>query len=48
VWDVLGNRMFAADLGDAYVRGFACFGEGVVATVEVLALLVVGVSLLEA
>jgi hypothetical protein len=31
--------MFAADLGDAYIRGFACFREGVVARIEVFAFL---------
>jgi hypothetical protein len=39
VRDVLGDRMLATDLGDAYVRGFAGFGEGVVAGVKVFALL---------
>jgi hypothetical protein len=39
MWDVLGRRMLAADGGDADVRGFAGFGEGVVARVEVLPLL---------
>jgi hypothetical protein len=39
VRDVLRNGMFAADLGNAYVGGFAGFGEGIVARVEVLALL---------
>ena len=31
--------MLAADLGDANVGGFACFGQGVVARVKILALL---------
>jgi hypothetical protein len=39
VWDVLGDGVFAADLGDAYVGGFAGFGESVVAGVEVFAFL---------
>ena len=29
--DCVRVRMFAADLGNADVRGFACFGESVVA-----------------
>ena len=37
--NILGDGVLAADLGDAYVGGFAGFGEGVVAGVEVLALL---------
>lgn len=37
--DVLGNWVLAADLGDTDVGGFASFGEGVVARVEVFALL---------
>ena len=39
VRDLLGVGVFAADLGDAYVASFAGLGEGVVAAVEVLALL---------
>jgi hypothetical protein len=39
VRDVLWNWVFATDLGDAYVGGFAGFGQGVVAGVEVFALL---------
>jgi hypothetical protein len=38
--DVLRNGVFAADLGDADVRGLAGLGESVVARVEILALLV--------
>ena len=37
--DLLGVGVLAADLGDASVRGLAGLGEGVVAAVEVLALL---------
>ena len=37
--DVLGRRVLAADGGDADVGGFAGFGEGVVAGVEVFTLL---------
>lgn len=37
--DVLGDGVLAAYLGDAGVRGFAGFGEGVVAAVEVFAFL---------
>jgi len=39
VRDVFGDGVFAADLGGADVLGFAGFGEGVVAGVEVFALL---------
>jgi hypothetical protein len=39
VGDLLGVGVLAADLGDADVAGLAGFGEGVVAAVEVLALL---------
>ena len=39
VRDLLGVGVLAADLGDASVRGLAGLGEGVVAAVEVLALL---------
>jgi hypothetical protein len=39
VGDVLGNRVLRAHLGDTDVGGFAGFGEGIVARVEVLALL---------
>lgn len=39
VWNLLGVGVFAADLGDADVASFAGFGEGVVAAVEILALL---------
>jgi hypothetical protein len=31
MWDVLGHGVFAADGGHAGIRGFAGFGEGVVA-----------------
>lgn len=37
--DVLRDGVFAADLCDADVGGFAGFGEGVVAGVEVFAFL---------
>jgi len=37
--NVFRDWMFATDLGDANVGGFACFGEGVIAAVEILALL---------
>lgn len=43
VGDVLGDRMAGADVGDADVRRFAGFAEGVVAGIEVLALLEAGV-----
>jgi len=39
VWDVLWDWMFTTDLGNTYVGGLAGFGEGIVATVELLALL---------
>ena len=39
MWDVFGDGVFATDLRDAYVGGFAGFGESVVAGVEVLAFL---------
>ena len=39
VGNLLGVGVLATDLGDADVAGLACFGEGVVAAVEVLALL---------
>ena len=39
VRDVFGERVLGADLGDADVGGFAGFGEGVVAGIEVFALL---------
>ena len=39
VRDVLGQRVLRADRGDAGVRGLAGLGEGVVAAVEVFALL---------
>jgi hypothetical protein len=39
VRNLLGNGVFATDGGDTDVGGFAGFGEGVVAAVEVLALL---------
>ena len=39
VRNLLGVGVFAADLGDADVASFAGFGEGIVAAVEVLALL---------
>jgi hypothetical protein len=42
VRDLLGVGVLAADLGDADVASFAGFGEGVVAAVEVLALLQIG------
>lgn len=45
VRDLLGVGVLAADLGDAGVAGLAGFGEGVVAAVEVLALLRCVVSL---
>lgn len=37
--DVLRDRVAGADAGDANIRGFAGFAEGVVARVEVFALL---------
>jgi hypothetical protein len=40
MWDVLWDWMFTTDLGNTYVGRLAGFGEGIVATVEVLALLV--------
>lgn len=39
--DVLRDRVAGADAGDADIRGFAGFAEGVVARVEVFALLCV-------
>lgn len=39
VGNLLGIGVLAADLGDADVAGLAGFGEGIVAAVEVLALL---------
>ncbi len=42
VRDVFGLGVFGADGGDAGVGGFTGFGEGVVARVEVFALLVRG------
>ena len=39
VGDVLWDRVAGADAGDADIRGFAGFAEGVVARVEVFALL---------
>jgi hypothetical protein len=39
VWDLLGVGVLATNLGDADVTSFASLGEGVVAAVEVLALL---------
>lgn len=39
VWDLLGVGVFATNLGDTNVTSFAGLGEGVVAAVEVLALL---------
>ena len=39
MWNVLGDRVFAADLGGTDVLSFAGFREGVVAGVEVFALL---------
>lgn len=39
VWDVLGDWVLTANVCDAGVGCFASFGEGVVAGVEVLALL---------
>lgn len=39
MWDVFRNWVFAADLRDADIRGFASFGEGVVARIEVFAFL---------
>jgi hypothetical protein len=39
VRDLLGVGVLAADLGDASVRSLAGLGEGIVAAVEVLALL---------
>lgn len=37
--DGVGVGMFAAELGDADTVGFTCFGHGVIAAVEVFALL---------
>lgn len=37
--DIFGEGVLGADVGDAGFGGFARFGEGVVAGVEVLALL---------
>lgn len=42
VGDVFGEGVLGADGGDATFGGFARFGEGVVARVEVLALLCSG------
>lgn len=39
VWDLFGVGVLAADLGDTDVTSFAGLGKGVVAAVEVLALL---------
>lgn len=39
--DVLRDRVAGADAGDADIRGFAGFAEGVVARVEVFAFLLV-------
>ena len=39
VWDLLGVGVLATNLGDTDVTSFASLGEGVVAAVEVLALL---------
>jgi hypothetical protein len=39
VWDLLGVGVLATDLGDTNVASFAGLGEGVVAAVEILALL---------
>lgn len=39
VWDLLGVGVLATNLGDADVTSFASLREGVVAAVEVLALL---------
>lgn len=39
VWDLFGIRMLATDLCDTDVTSLSGFGEGVVATVKVLALL---------
>jgi hypothetical protein len=39
MWYLIGFGVLGADGGDAGVRGFAGFGEGVVTGVEVLALL---------
>jgi hypothetical protein len=39
VRDLLRVGVLAANLGDADIRGFASFGEGIVAAVKVLALL---------
>lgn len=39
MWDVLRERVLRADGGDANVGGFAGFGKGIVAGVEVFALL---------
>jgi hypothetical protein len=39
VGDLLGVGVFAADLGDAHVSSLSGLGEGIVAAVEVLALL---------
>jgi hypothetical protein len=38
VGNVLGERVFGADTASVNGRGFASFGESVVAAVEVLAL----------
>lgn len=45
VWDLLGVGVLATNLGDTDVTSFASLGEGVVAAVEVLALLRCVVSL---
>jgi hypothetical protein len=39
VGDLFGHRVLASDSSDADVSGLASLGEGVVATVEILALL---------
>lgn len=39
VGNLFGNGVLAADGCDTNVRGFACFGEGIVAAVEVFTLL---------
>lgn len=43
VWDLLGVGVLAADLCNADVTSFAGLGEGIVAAVEVLALLHIAV-----
>lgn len=39
MWDVFRDGMLATDVRDARIGGFAGFAQGIVATVEVLALL---------